>query len=1044
MSVIFLSSVYSLRIARKPTKSLVPIISGLNLKCSTSKILCMMSDSKSDIKWPVDQVRTAFVDYFVSKHNHINYKSSPCVPVNDPTLLFANAGMNQFKPIFIGTVDPSSPLSSLTRVVNSQKCIRAGGKHNDLDDVGKDTYHHTFFEMLGTWSFGNYFKKEAIDWAYDILVNTYQLDPNRLYASYFAGDESLGLPCDDEARQYWLKYLPAERVLPFDKKANFWEMGDSGPCGPCSEIHYDRIGGRDAAAFVNADDPDVIEIWNLVFIQYNRELNGELRQLPNKHIDTGMGLERLTSILQDKRSNYDTDVFMPIFKAIENIIGCKPYQGKLGDEDAAQNYRDTAYRVVADHVRTLTFAITDGAVPSNEGRGYVLRRILRRAVRYGIQTLGAKPGFFSQLVPIVGQQLGGAFPELLAKKSDVMALITEEEMAFTYLLEKGVKYFGEVMNEVKSSGGQVIDGEKAFYLYDTLGFPIDLTQIIAAENGFQVDLNGFQLAMNTQKERSRTATRTKRLAGRAMLALGVDDIANLNKANIAPTDDSFKYTLGEDTCLPLIGTKIQAIYTEKGPVDEISDDTNSVGIVLSATPFYAESGGQAPDNGIITFINNDGKEVQLEVLDVQVYGGYVLHTCSPVGDMTSLNGLKVGSRVDARVDRRRKVAVNHTMTHVLNFALRKVLKENVIQKGSAVTEDKLRFDFSLNRGVQLDELKEIEQVVNDVIRKKLFVDTKVVSLKSALEINGLRAVFGEVYPDPVRVVSVGPRVDDLIKRADSEEWVDYSVEFCGGTHITNTDQAEAFIVLEETAVAKGIRRISAITGSEAVKSIAKGKMLSDAAMSVVGDMKKTSAATSMSDLENIESDMKTLRALWNIAEDVSQVTKTSVRQTIDTLQKEVSSLKNNAVMKRVDEIVKMTLQNVEVILSKNERLVVLNVNIGSDMKAIKRLIEGIKKASNDQLSFIVLSYEVSDLPIEYTGKLTVFGYVSNDEQKKSGLKANEWVSFVLQSKGGKGGGSPSLAQGSLNINNGDGHNEMIDELTEAAKSFIKPFQSLSV
>ncbi len=592
-----------------------PLFPIRHLRCS---FLSSNSNGK-DVVWPVEKVRSQFVEYFVDKHHHINYKSSPCVPYNDPTLLFTNAGMNQFKPIFMGTVEPLSPLATLKRAVNSQKCIRAGGKHNDLDDVGKDTYHHTFFEMLGTWSFGDYFKKEAIEWAFDILVNVYNLDQSRLYASYFAGDPALGLPPDEEARQIWSQFLPEDRILPFDKKANFWEMGESGPCGPCTEIHYDRIGGRNAASLVNADDPDVIEIWNLVFIQFNREIDGGLRPLPNKHIDTGMGLERLTSILQNVRSNYDTDIFMPLFQAICLEIGtCPPYAGQVGIADAQQNYRDTAYRVIADHLRTLTFAITDGAIPSNEGRGYVLRRVLRRAVRYGIQTLGAKPGFLSALIPQVALHCGPAFPELIEANKIVVDLVKEEEIAFASLLERGVKYFNDIISEMKNNSISTIDGEKAFYLYDTLGFPIDLTQIMAAEHGLSVDLDGFHRAMNEQKGRSRIAANAKRLAGRDALTLGADEIAYLQHRKIKPTRDLQKYQWNQ----PLT-TTLEAMVNKQGFIEAfpVSNDTTqlqeSIGIILRETSFYSEAGGQVSDVGKLKFLTENG-DVVFDVLDAQV------------------------------------------------------------------------------------------------------------------------------------------------------------------------------------------------------------------------------------------------------------------------------------------------------------------------------------------------------------------------------------------------------------------------------------------
>jgi alanyl-tRNA synthetase len=574
---------------------------------------------EKQLKWPVQRVRDQFVNYFVDKHQHINIKSSPCVPLNDPTLLFANAGMNQFKPIFIGTVDPSSPLSKLSRVVNSQKCIRAGGKHNDLDDVGKDTYHHTFFEMLGSWSFNNhYFKKEAISWAYDLLVNHYKLDPNRLYASYFAGDELLGLPCDHEAKDLWCSFLPSSRVLPFDKKANFWEMGESGPCGPCSEIHYDRIGnGRDASSLVNKDDPSVIEIWNLVFIQYNRENNGILKQLPAKHIDTGMGLERLTSILQEVPSNYDTDIFLPIFHEIQRITSFPfPYSGKIGQEDSKQNYRDTAYRVIADHIRTLCFAIADGAYPSNDGRGYVLRRIIRRAIRYGIQTLSAKPGFLTELASIVPSLYGKDYPELTEKLDEIKSLISEEERSFSNMLEKGIKYFHDIiLTDQVIQQTKILSGEKAFYLYDTLGFPIDLTQIMASEKGLTVDVEGFQQCMNIQRERGREALKAKRLQGRDALKLEAEQISYLQSKNISITDDEEKYNLR-----PSFSAKIQAMYISTGFIDQLSvsnDDDMVVGIVLDKTSFYAEAGGQIADTGEITILRDDGTHVALEVIDTQ-------------------------------------------------------------------------------------------------------------------------------------------------------------------------------------------------------------------------------------------------------------------------------------------------------------------------------------------------------------------------------------------------------------------------------------------
>ncbi|AES89417.2 alanyl-tRNA synthetase [Medicago truncatula] len=459
-----------------------------------------------DIEWPAKRVRDTFAKFFEEK-NHVHWKSSAVVPLNDPTLLFANAGMNQFKPIFLGTVDPNTALSKLTRACNIQKCIRAGGKHNDLDDVGKDTYHHTFFEMLGNWSFGDYFKEEAISWAWELLTEVYNLPSDRIYVTYFGGDEKTGLGPDNEARDIWLKFLPPGRVLPFGSKDNFWEMGDTGPCGPCSEIHFDRIGNRNASSFVNDEDPNCIELWNLVFIQFNREADGSLKSLPAKHVDTGMGFERLTSILQHKNSNYDTDVFVPIFDAIQQATGARPYSGKVGPHDADKV--DMAYRVVADHIRTLSIAIADGSQPGNVGREYVLRRILRRAVRYGREVLKAEEGFFNGLVNVVANVLGDVFPELKQNEERIRKMIQVEEESFSRNLFKGIRKFNKAVEHVQ---GNILSGEATFELSHTFGFPLDLTQLMAEEKKFSVDIEGFHRAMKAARERSKTAPKKKVLS----------------------------------------------------------------------------------------------------------------------------------------------------------------------------------------------------------------------------------------------------------------------------------------------------------------------------------------------------------------------------------------------------------------------------------------------------------------------------------------------------------------------------------------------------
>lgn len=723
------------------------------------------------MSWPIDKVRQTFINYFIQK-GHVFVPSSPVVPQNDPTLLFANSGMNQFKSIFL---DIANPLN-LKRATNSQKCIRAGGKHNDLDDVGFDTYHHTFFEMLGNFSFGDYFREEVIDWAWELLTQIYGLDPKRIYVTYFKGDDKDNLPADLIARDLWKKYLPESRILGFGKKENFWEMGETGPCGPCSEIHYDRRSDRDdASEFVNADSPEVIEIWNLVFMTYNRDLSGKLTLLPKSHVDTGAGLERLTSILQDKSSNYDTDVFEPIFNKIRELTNSSPYTGLLGSDDI--NKKDTAYRIIADHIRTLVFAITDGAIPNASGRGYVLRRILRRAVYYGKQYLNAKDGFFHKLADTVIDKFGSYYTELKKDPERVIKVIKSEEEQFLKTLEKGINKFKRMKFD------DIVTAEKTFLLYSNFGFPLDLIQIMAKERSLTVDIEGFELLKNKANEK---------VTPKPELDYEMPCVKELKELEIAVTDDSNKH----------IENIIEAT------IKFISDDnSNDIWITLDKTNFYAESGGQIYDIGTL----NDDFIVET----AKVYSGYVYH----MGYFTNDKTFKVGDKVKCKVDyeRRHKIMANHTTTHLTNFALHKVLGFDIEQRGSLVDDNKLRLDFTCPEALTQEQIQNVENRVNKLIYDDLPVYIQEMSLSDAKQIKGVQMVFTESYKDPVRVVSIGSKV--------SKDSSDFSIELCGGTHLNRTSEAGSFVIVYEKAIKVGERRIIAVTGDQAKNALINCELL---------------------------------------------------------------------------------------------------------------------------------------------------------------------------------------------------------------------------
>ncbi|XP_026405708.1 alanine--tRNA ligase-like [Papaver somniferum] len=921
--------------------------------------------------WPANKVRETFISFFQQK-DHTNWPSSPVVPVNDPTLLFANAGMNQFKPIFLGTADPNTSLSKLKRACDTQKCIRAGGKHNDLDDVGKDTYHHTFFEMLGNWSFGDYFKTQAISWAWELLTQVYKLPADRIYATYFGGDEKLGLEADNEARDIWLKFLPPARVLPFGCKDNFWEMGDTGPCGPCTEIHFDRIGNRDAASLVNNDDPTCIEIWNLVFIQFNREADGSLKPLPSKHVDTGMGFERLTSILQNKMSNYDTDVFMPIFYAIQQATGARPYFGKVGADDVDKI--DMAYRVVADHIRTLSFAIADGSRPGNEGREYVLRRILRRAVRYGSEVLKGQEGFFSGLVRVVVELMGDVFPELRHHEVNIRNTISEEETSFGRTLLKGIEKFKKAAQDLE---GKVLSGQDAFLLWDTYGFPLDLTQLMAEERGLLVDAKGFEDAMEEARNRSRRA-QTKQVGG--AIVMDADATSELHRRGVFPTDDNYKFIWNKDH-----ESVVKAIYNGAEYMTSASVG-DEVGIIMETTSFYAEQGGQIFDTGSIVCSSGS-----FQVCSVQVFGGFVIH----IGSFTGETGkISVGDKVTCKVnyDRRALIAPNHTCTHMLNYALKEVLGPHVDQKGSIVLPEKLRFDFSHGKPIPPNDLRKIESIVNKQIDDEMDVYTTEATLADAKRINGLRAVFGEVYPDPVRVVAIGRKVEDLLADPDNKEWLTISTEFCGGTHISNTRDAKAFALLSEEGIAKGIRRITAVTTGGAFEAIHLAKEIDlqiSEAFKLEGSTleKKVAALKNLLDAATIPAPMKA-----------------DLKDRVSKLQDQIRKAQKKIAEENTQKAVKVATEMAETAIADGKAFCISPIDVGLDPAAAREAV--LKVMEKKGLPIMVFSKDA------VTNKAVVYAGVPVNGDTSKGLEVSEWLTAALGPiKGRCGKGKGGLAQG---------------------------------
>jgi alanyl-tRNA synthetase len=871
------------------------------------------------------EIRQQFIDFFCKKHGHTNVPSSPVVPHDDPTLLFANAGMNQFKPYFLGTEKPP-----YKRVANTQKCIRAGGKHNDLDDVGKDTYHHTFFEMLGNWSFGDYFKKDAIAWAWELLTEVWKLDKTRLHVTVFEGDPANGIPRDDEAAGFWKAVgVPESQIHLGNKKDNFWEMGNTGPCGPCTEVHIDRTPDKSGGPLVNAGTDKVIEIWNLVFIQFNRNEDQSLTPLPAQHVDTGMGFERICSVLQGKNSNYDTDVFTPIFDAIQKVTGAPAYTGNLED------LKDIAYRVIGDHIRTLTFALTDGAVIGNVGRDYVLKRILRRAERYGYQVLGTTEPFLHKLVLPVVEHFSGAFPELLKNRQKVIEQIYDQEAAFLRTLTRGIKLFNKIAADMAKTGRTQVSGAEAFKLHDTYGVIIDITIQMAAEHNppLTVDVDGFHKEM--EKAQELASSGGKKFAITAV------------KGDLPATDDSPKYQFSPITAKVLGWVKDNEVVRsgKLAAGDEAA-------LLLDRTNFYGEQGGQVGDSGTI----RSSSGADFEVSDTQRLGETVLH----IGTLHE-GELAVGDTVELVQGTIRRVDImrNHTATHLLNLALKQILGSHVEQKGSLVDEQKNRFDFSHDKPITPEQLRDIERRVNRNIAMDLPVTAVEMPLAKAKELPGVRAVFGEKYPDPVRVVMIGAESPDKLN-------LDNSVEFCGGTHMPRTGLIGYFKIVGQEGVAKGIRRITAITGRPAYD-----------------------------DIQNRSAIVDDLAGSFQCLPDELPKRVAGLQDHVKTLETQLKKAQAELLAGVIDKIV------AEAPTVGTAKLIVSQLPAGTSGDAVRTQIDRIRQKNPS--AFIVFGWT------EDEGKVPLIAALTSDLVKR-GMKSGDIVKQVATIVGGSGGGKPDMAQ----------------------------------
>jgi alanyl-tRNA synthetase len=925
------------------------------------------------------EIRRQFIDFFVQKHGHTFVPSSSVVPHDDPTLLFTNAGMNQFKPIFLGTEK-----RSYTRVANTQKCIRAGGKHNDLDDVGRSRRHHTFFEMLGNWSFGDYFKHEAIKWSWELLTEVWKLDPARLHVTVHAGDAAIGVPRDDEAARIWREVagVPVDHIHYGNTKDNFWEMGETGPCGPCTEIFVDRTPDKSGGPSVlSGEDPRVMEIWNNVFIQYNRNPDRSLTPLPAKHVDTGMGLERIIQVLQGKDDNYGIDLFDPFWAKLKELSGIT-YAGRYPKSNTAdpaaeaadaQLRHDIAFRVIADHIRCLTFALTDGAVPSNEGRGYVLRRILRRAVRFGRQQLELKDPFLHTLVPVVVDAMGGAFPELRNDPQRIIELIKDEELSFGKTLDRGISLFDEAAGR---ASGKVVSGEDAFKLHDTYGFPVDLTQVMAQERGMTVDLAGYEKLMEQARELARSGGKT---ADTRLFELPPDVLAKLASSGVSKTDDSAKFN-----AMP-IGATVKAIWDGSKLIEHTHGAEaaeHGVAIILDNTNFYAEMGGQVGDTGEL---RSSGGAV-IDVSTARSAGGYTLH----VGRMIQ-GHFTVGDHVTATLAGvRPRTEQNHTSTHLANWALREVLGDDIQQKGSLVDPEKLRFDFSHGKSLSDDELGRVETLVNQCIEKKLRVYAEEAPQEQALKIHGLRAVFGEKYPPMVRVVSVGVPVADLLKDPGNPTWRQYSIEFCGGTHLKSSDQAKAFVITSEESVSKGIRRIVALTGVAA-----------SAAMKTASELEAGVAGAKKSDESKLPQAIAALPKQLAAAR-LPLTAKRRVQAAISELQSKFKAWEKankSAAASGVDIAAAAQKLLTEASTIGPGKLIVADIPGASD-DDLRAAMDSLRKR---QPSLALMLAAASDSKISFCAAVS-------DDLIALGLKAGDWIRETAKVAGGGGGGRPQMAQ----------------------------------